>query len=76
MQLGFQIPNISGIPDSLSCILDSRAQDSTCYNSHLPDSGLNKQKFPGFFNNSDSLTSTAPDPDLEIRGGGGGHPDP
>ena len=28
MELGFRIPNISaGIPDSLSCILDSKVQD-------------------------------------------------
>ena len=29
MESGFWIPIVSGIPDSLSCILDSKAQDST-----------------------------------------------
>ena len=36
----FQIPLVSGIPDSLSCILDSKAQDSWFY----------KQKFSGSLN--------------------------
>ena len=45
MELGFWIPFLSGIPDSLSCILDSKAQDS----------GFNELKFPRF-RNSDSLT--------------------
>ena len=35
-----QIPNISGILDSLSCNLDSRAQDSASQNSHFPDSAI------------------------------------
>ena len=43
--LEFRIPIVSGIPDSLNCILDSKAQDS----------GFHKQKFPGF-TNPDSLT--------------------
>ena len=38
--LGFWIPIISGIPDSLSCVPDSKAQDS----------GFHKQKFLGFRN--------------------------
>ena len=38
VELGFQIPIVSGIPDSLSCFLDSKAQDS----------GLHKQIFPDF----------------------------
>ena len=33
---GFRIPIISEIPDSLSCLPDSKAQDSGCH----------KQKFP------------------------------
>ena len=45
MELGFWIPNVGGIPDSLSCIPDCKAQDS----------GFHKQKFPGF-QNPDSLT--------------------
>ena len=47
MELGFQIPNISGIPDSLSCILDSKAQDSAFFqNLRFPESAFKKQKFP------------------------------
>ena len=45
VELGFWIPIAGGIPDSLSCIPDSRAQDF----------GFHKQKFPRF-RNSDSLT--------------------
>ena len=37
MELGFRISIVSGIPDSLSCIPDSKAQDS----------GFHKQRFPG-----------------------------
>ena len=37
VELGFWIPFLSGIPDSLSCILGSKAQDS----------GFNEQNFPG-----------------------------
>ena len=32
---GFRIPTISEIPDSLSCILDSKVQDSGCHDSNL-----------------------------------------
>ena len=38
VKLGFWIPIVSGIPDSLSCFLDFKAQDS----------GFHKQKFHGF----------------------------
>ena len=38
VELGFRIPIVSGIPDSHSCIPDSKAQDS----------GFYKQKFPRF----------------------------
>ena len=38
MELGFQIPIVNGIPDSLSCIPDSKARDS----------GLHKQNFLRF----------------------------
>ena len=38
MKIGFWIPIFSGIPDSLSCIADSKAYDS----------GFHKQNFPGF----------------------------
>ena len=45
MKLGFWIPVVSGIPDSLNCIPDSISQDSR----------FHKQKFPRFWN-PDSLT--------------------
>ena len=45
VELKFRIPIVSGIPDSLNCILDSKALDS----------GFHKQKFPRF-RNPDSLT--------------------
>ena len=45
LELGFWIPVVSGIPDSLSCIPDSKVQDL----------GFHKQKFPCLWN-SDSLT--------------------
>lgn len=38
-ELGFWIPTVSGIPDSLSCIPDSKAQEI----------GFHKQKFPCTF---------------------------
>ena len=40
MELGFRISIISGFPDSLGCIPDSKAQDSR----------IQQQKFPGFLN--------------------------
>ena len=40
VELGFWIPIVSGIPDSLSCIPDSQAQVF----------GFHKQKFHGFWN--------------------------
>ena len=40
LELGYRIPIVSGIPDSLSCIPDSKTQDST----------FHKQKFLGFRN--------------------------
>ena len=43
--LGFWIPVVNGIPDSLLCIRDSKSQDS----------GFYKQNFPRF-RNPDSLT--------------------
>ena len=46
VELGFRIPIVcSGIPDSLRCIPDSKANDS----------GFRKQNFPGF-RNPDALT--------------------
>ena len=37
LELGFRIPVVSGIPDSLICIADYKVQDS----------GFQKQKYPG-----------------------------
>ena len=45
VELGFWIPVVCGIPDSLSCLPDPKAQDSR----------FHKQNFPGF-GNPDSLT--------------------
>ena len=45
VELGFRIPIVSGIPDSYSCIPDSKPQDF----------GFHWQKFPGL-RNPDSLT--------------------
>ena len=39
VELGFRIPVVRGIPDSLSCNPDCKVQDS----------GLHKQEFPGFW---------------------------
>ena len=44
VELGFWIPIVSGMPDSLNCILDCKTQDS----------GFHRQNFPGF-RNPDSL---------------------
>ena len=46
MELGFQIPIVSGIPDSLSCFLDSKANDSGLHKQIFPDSGFRKSVFP------------------------------
>ena len=53
---GFRIPIINEIPNSWSCIPDSKAQvfpNSTSKN--FMDSGYQKREFPGF-SNLDSLT--------------------
>ena len=42
--VGFQIPIISGIPDSSCCIPDSKAQDSGFHSENLLDFGFQKQK--------------------------------
>ena len=46
LELGFRIPVVTGIPDSLSCIADSEAQGSGFQKHKLLDSGFQKQKFP------------------------------
>ena len=46
LELGFRIPVVTGIPDSLSCIADSEAQGSGFQKHKLLVSGFQKQKFP------------------------------
>ena len=41
--LGFWIPIVSGIPDSLSCIPDSTTQDSSFHGKNVPHFGI---RFP------------------------------
>ena len=57
MELGLWIPVVSGIPNALSSIPDSKAQDSVFHEHNF--SGLqisiHKQKFLGI-QNSDTLT--------------------
>ena len=55
MKVGFRIPISSGIPDSLSCIPDSRCQDSWFHSNTSLDFRLHKQKFARFWN-PDSVT--------------------
>ena len=38
LPVGFWIPIVSGIPDSLSCIADSKTQDSGLFKQNFPDS--------------------------------------
>ena len=44
MELKFQIPFISGIPDSLSCIRDSKAKDLGFYLQKFPSFWIEKKK--------------------------------
>ena len=46
VELGFRIPIVSEIPDSLNCIANSEAQDSGFQKQQLLDSGFQEQKFP------------------------------
>ena len=43
-------PKICGFPDSLSCIPDSKTQDSGSHEQIFPASGFHKQKFVAFRN--------------------------
>ena len=53
-------------PDSLSCIPDSKAQDSNSTGKMFPDFGVHKQKFPGFWNpNSLTLGDTWVPPEAD-----------
>ena len=42
------MPIVGGIPDSLSCIPDSKAKDLDSTSKNFPDSGFHEQKFSGF----------------------------
>jgi len=48
MEREFRIPILTDIPDSLSCIRDSKAGDSGFDNSNCLVSGFHMQNFPGF----------------------------
>ena len=50
VELGFWIPIVSGIVDSLSCLLDSKVQDFGFHKKIFSNSGFHRQKFPGFRN--------------------------
>ena len=43
VKVGFWISIFIGVPDSLSCIPDSKAQDSEFHSKNLPESGFHKQ---------------------------------
>ena len=55
LELGFRIPIVSGIPDSLSCTPDSKAQNSWFHSKTLLDSESHKRKSHRF-RNLNSLT--------------------
>ena len=55
VELGFWISVINGIRDFLSCIPDSKAQDSTFHEQNFSDLGFHRQKIHGFWN-PDTLT--------------------
>ena len=44
LELGFRIPVVTGISDSLTCIPDSKAQESGSHNSNFPDSKFQQPK--------------------------------
>ena len=44
LELGFRIPIVKGISDSLTCIPDSKAQESGSHNSNFPDSKFQQPK--------------------------------
>ena len=58
-ELGFRIPIVSGIPDSLSWILDSKVQDSGFHKNKFKEIRFQKEKFPKD-QNPDYLPSTPP----------------
>ena len=48
LEPGFWISIVSGIQDSLSCILDSKAQDSGFHKQTFPRFRIPGEKIPGF----------------------------
>ena len=44
LELRFRIPVVTGISDSLTCIPDSKAQESGSHNSNFPDSKFQQPK--------------------------------
>ena len=50
LELGFLIPIVSGIPDSLSCIPDSKAQDSDSTSKKFPAYPIPQAESLGFRN--------------------------
>ena len=44
LELGFRIPVVTGISDSLTCIPDSKAHESGSYTSNFPDSKFQQPK--------------------------------
>ena len=57
VELGFRILIVCGIPDSLSCIADSKAQDS----------GFHKEEFPSF-RIPQAIISRIPEPGFPFKG--------
>ena len=47
VELGYRIPIVSGIPDSFSCIPDSKTQDSNSTTKNFPDSRIRIPYFHG-----------------------------
>ena len=50
VEIGFHISIVKGISDSLTCISDTKAQDSGSTSKNYADSGSHQQNFPGFRN--------------------------
>ena len=50
VELGFWIPIVKGLPDSLSCILDSKAQDSYFPRFRIPTAKISQILEYGFPN--------------------------
>ena len=73
MEPGFRTLIVSGIPDSLSCIPDSKAKDSDSTSKNFPDSGFHEQKFPAFRIPQANISRI---PDFTGKNFLGGYPNP